>query len=190
MFLRLLLSTYLLMRRRPKRKEYGGERRPPGLVILGRPRPPSLEASPGQGCFVFVVFVEGESQDKKKRCKKSQCRVEDRGGPRSLVKAVGRQYSSPSEQRWGIGVSVQGPHWGKDAQCKSKPLSPFVWVTLHSTLLILLQRPWSIWKSRLMFRSRNLSLSSTRFCPVGKWRKPGSEIWGFVMHIQRTLSHH
>lgn len=80
MFLRLLLSTYLLMRvKHLKERNMGGERRPPGLVILERPRPLSLEASPGQGCFVFVVLVEGESQDKKKRCKKSQCRVEDHG---------------------------------------------------------------------------------------------------------------
>lgn len=172
-----------------KERNMGGERRPPGLAILGRPRPPSLEFSPSEGCSVFVVMIEGESQDRKRGARKVSVEWRTEKVPRSLVKAVGRQYSSPSEQWWGIGVSVQGPHWGKDAQCKSKPLSPFIWVTLDSTLLILLQLPWSIWKSRLMFRSQNLSLSSTRFCPVGKWRKPGSEIWGLVMHIQRT-SHH
>lgn len=135
MFLRLLLSIYLLVKvKHMQERNMGGERRPhihlEGSSVWGSPRDTE------QGLFVLMRWREGVRANR--RCKESQYSVKDRGT--STVPDENREgaMQQPQVDR----MSTQGPNWKKDAWYKNKPLSLFVWVTLDSTFLILLQFPW------------------------------------------------
>lgn len=128
-FLRLLPSIYLLMRvKHLQGRDMGGERKP--WFILGKLGPWVL-GLPGHhtGRFVLVVMVEGKPGQK---------------GVQGKPVRSGQRGSTVTGANRNSGVAAPGaagPAW-----CKNKPLSPFLWVTLDSTLLILFQLPWWIWK--------------------------------------------
>lgn len=110
--------------------------------------------------------------------------VEDRGG--SMVTGANRTLRQQSlGNSWGAEKSPMGPSLGKDSWCRTKPLSSLVWVTSDSTLLILPQRHWWIWKPRPMFRSWNLSLESAPFLPQSQMEKAGD--WSLVLYVSQRI---